>query len=192
LEDNMSSTDERGGKHEGWSELERTAYHEAGHAVVGYFLDVPFGETSIIPNEEENTLGYMKPENVEAFLANLNTNGHLVKDMLATENHVLRLLAGHASELLFIGTPSMGSIDDYVRASRFLSELLQEDDIEEGKIGDGAFRWLKWKATVIVAAARDEIEAVAKALLEKKTLKRDDIVACIEEAMAKTDEGGKS
>lgn len=44
------------------SRIEATAYHEAGHAVVGWFEGVPrrLLEASIVPDEAEGTLGHVK------------------------------------------------------------------------------------------------------------------------------------
>jgi ATP-dependent Zn protease len=190
-EGNMSTTGEPGRTDMEWSGLERTAYHEAGHAVMAYFLDVPFGETSIIPIEEENTLGYMKPENVQEFWARLNANWHPVRQMLAIENHVLRLFAGGAAERIFTGTYSEGGIDDYTRANLFLADILAEGTPEDGAIKDGAYKWLHWKACLLTEIMRDEIDTVAQALLKKKILTKSEIVACIEEATANADKGAQ-
>lgn len=40
------------------SKLERTAYHEAGHAVVAHTLGHATKRVSIIPDKSDNTLGH--------------------------------------------------------------------------------------------------------------------------------------
>jgi hypothetical protein len=38
-----------------------TAYHEAGHAVLGLYHNIPPYHATIIPNQEEKTLGSVTP-----------------------------------------------------------------------------------------------------------------------------------
>ena len=74
------------------------AYHEAGHAIVAYYLNVPFEYVSIIPNEEYSGIvkfleESFKSRDMDIFMP--------YKNFVEMENHVLIGLAGAAAEKVF-------------------------------------------------------------------------------------------
>lgn len=155
------------------SELEATAYHEAGHAVAAYLLSCPIMHVSIVPNEEEGTEGHCAsgygrhppdfvPEQMD-------------DDDVATrrvlERRIMICFAGNAAERAFRGESDAvypGSGSDFWRASELAGFVASEGS-------DECLAFQQWLHLQIdrrltrphIWAA---VTAVATALLERKEL----------------------
>lgn len=78
------------------TKLESIAYHEAGHAALAFFHRVPFKYVTIVPNEEEDTLGHVLhrkwPESLRPY-------SHFVtRFRVYVEKRIMVLLAGPLAE----------------------------------------------------------------------------------------------
>ena len=172
-------------------ERKRVAYHEAGHAVVGWFLRFanPLLKVSIIPRGRG--LGYALYQPEEKFLF---TKEALLDTMCMT-------LGGRASELIFFGDFSTGAQDDlrkvtdsaYGQILRFgmnekvghvsfdLSESVVKPYSEAtGKLVDEEVRQMIQEAMdrtlEELREKRDLTEKLAQVLLDKEVLEREDMV----------------
>ena len=98
------------------------AYHEAGHAVVGHILK-KMGQVikiSIVPRTK-GSLGFTQYATSEKHL--------WTKDDLL--DHVCILLAGRASELVFLNEITTGATDDLKKAKSIISSMLDEWHMKE-------------------------------------------------------------
>ena len=172
-------------------ERRRVAYHEAGHAVTGWFLKFanPLLKVSIIPRGRG--LGYALYQPEEKFLF---TKEALLDTMCMT-------LGGRAAELIFFGDFSTGAQDDlrkvtesaYGQILRYgmnekvghvsfdMSESVVKPYSEAtGKLVDEEVRKMiedAMERTLAVLTERKELtEQLAKVLLEKEVLEREDMV----------------
>eukprot|EP00299_Pterocystis_sp_00344_P015760 c7884_g1_i1.p1 GENE.c7884_g1_i1~~c7884_g1_i1.p1 ORF type:complete len:704 (-),score=157.87 c7884_g1_i1:31-2109(-) len=112
------------------TEKEIIAYHEAGHAVAGWFLETcdPLLKISIIPRAQA-TLGFSQALPKEQFLM---TTQQLFEMMCMT-------LGGRAAEVLKFGEPSTGATDDLQKVTRLALAQVTEFGMN-GKIGQISFR----------------------------------------------------
>jgi ATP-dependent Zn protease len=125
---------------------ERTAHHEAGHAVIGYKLGGYTCAATIRPNAERGTLG------------------HATSGGYSISAHVLSLYAGRAAEAIFAGCEvTEGHQQDYDEAAEFLGELGETQEAMEER------------ARLLVVEHWGAIATVAQALLEHETLRGEEL-----------------
>jgi len=176
-------------------EKKTVAYHEAGHAVAGWFLEFaePLLKVSIIPRGKG--LGYAQYLPRDAFLF---TKEQLLDRMCMT-------LGGRISELIFFNKLSTGAQDDLRKITQlayaqvvhygmstkvgnvsfempqqgemtfdkpYSEQTAQMIDEEVREIIDGAFN----RTYKLLVENKANIEKVALRLLEREILKRDDMI----------------
>ncbi|KZF24169.1 AFG3 family protein [Xylona heveae TC161] len=175
-------------------EKRTVAYHEAGHAICGWFFRYadPLLKVSIIPRGQ-GALGYAQylPSG-ESYLLNVN---QLMDRMAMT-------LAGRVSEELHFDTVTSGASDDFNKVTRMASAMVtkwgmsnkigylyfEEDeqklhkpfseetarniDIEVRRIVDEAYK----QCRDLLTEKKHEVGLVAEELLRKEVLSRDDLV----------------
>mgnify|MGYP001341829440 CR=1 FL=1 len=188
-------------------EKELTAFHEAGHALVGHFLPTvdPIHKISIIPRGQAG--GYTLALPLED--KHYNTRTELLEN-------VVFMLGGRAAEVLALGEISTGARNDLERATKtvrrmiteygmsdelgymtfghgheeqvFLGRDISRDknyseeiaaaiDREIKRMMDEAFE----KSKQIVAEHRELLDKIANALLEKETIEGEAFVELIGE-----------
>ncbi|MBO5478150.1 MAG: ATP-dependent zinc metalloprotease FtsH [Clostridia bacterium] len=166
-------------------EKKLTAYHEAGHAIVGKFLETsdPLKEISIIPRGIAG--GYtMYKSNEDKFY----------KSKTELEERLVGLLGGRAAEKLALNDISTGARNDIQVATQIAKEMvtsygmserlgpisLEENEnlamfgesiedvigVEVKTLIDTAYK----KAQEILKANMDKLEIVANLLLQKETI----------------------
>jgi AFG3 family protein len=176
------------------SEEERSivAYHEAGHAVAGWFLEHadPLLKVTIIPRTS-GALGFAQYLPKEVFLRSQDQ----IMDI------VCMALAGRAAEEVFFGGVTTGASDDLRRVTGLVystiknygmnsrvgqlafpnddggmpgdkpySDATAEAMDEEARaIVDDAYK----RTVALIRERKDDVEAVAKMLLEKETITHD-------------------
>jgi ATP-dependent Zn protease len=141
-----------------------TAYHEAGHAVAAFFLNLSIGRrgVTIVPNKQEHTLG------AAHVLRQLRANPEYAmppRTHVRIEKIAVMCLAGDAAERKFSPRRKFGGEQDIRNAVDLLDYLSGSQQITQArlKVADleaRQFVKLHWK----------QIVAVAKALLKHKTL----------------------
>lgn len=186
-------------------EKKDTAYHEAGHTIVGYFSKYsdPIHKVSIVPRGR--ALG------VTQHLPEKDKYSYHKEELI---DRIKILMGGRVAEELFIGRITTGAGNDIERATQLarnmvmqwgMSENLgpihygekeeqvflgrelgkrtqvseftsQKIDEEVQKLVDSAYQ----SAKNILDTNRDIVERLVEKLLEKETLNRDEIVAVIE------------
>lgn len=176
-------------------EKRTVAYHEAGHAICGWFFRYadPLLKVSIIPRGQ-GALGYAQylPAQGDTYLMNAR---QLMDRMAMT-------LGGRVSEELHFDTVTSGASDDFNKVTRMATAMVTKFGMSQ-KIGHIYFeedqqqfhkpfseetaRNIDVEVRRIVSEAYDqcrnlllekkaEIEVVAEELLSKEVLSRDDLV----------------
>lgn len=175
-------------------EKEVIAYHEAGHAVCGWFLEHahPLLKVTIVPRGTA-TLGYAQYTPSEQYLYNIE---QLMDDICMT-------LGGRASEEIFFGKISTGASNDLQQITRIAYGMVTAYGMSE-KVGnvsfydptqdnsftkpysDGTGRIIDEEAKAIIDRAylrtlellrtrKNEVELIAKELLSKEVLHKSDV-----------------
>ncbi|WP_019947591.1 ATP-dependent zinc metalloprotease FtsH [Hymenobacter aerophilus] len=172
------------------------AYHEAGHAVAGWFLEHadPLVKVSIVPRGVA-ALGYAQYLPREQFLYNTE---QLMDEMCMT-------LGGRAAEELVFGKISTGALSDLERITKVAYSIVTMYGMNE-KLGNVSFydskgqdqygftkpyseatsQMIDEEVRTIISQAyirtkellterRHELEVIAKELLEKEVLLQDDL-----------------
>ena len=179
-------------------EREIVAHHEAGHAVVGWFLEHadPLLKVTIIPRTS-GALGFAQYLPKEVFL---QTNEQIM-------DIVCMALGGRAAEEVFFGGVTTGASDDLRRVTDLVYQTIQVYGMNE-RLGQLAFpkdpnaMWDERPYSEKTAKAMDEeakqivdeayqrtldlirerkheVDQVAKLLLEKETITHDDVLELI-------------
>jgi cell division protease FtsH len=195
-------------------ERELTAYHEAGHALVGHYLATvaPIHKVSIIPRGAAG--GYTLALPLED--KHYSTRTELLEN-------VIFALGGRAAEVIALNEISTGARSDLERATKTVRKMITEygmsDELGYMTFGHGheeqvflgrdftreknyseeiaaaIDREIKQimdasfvKSTVIIKEHRDMLDAIAKLLLEKETIEGAEFLALLGEAPATTEE----
>ena len=144
--------------------IEKTAYHEAGHAVASYFHHIPFSSITIIP--EEDCLGCLKhPEPKNPFH---EFDDITLKKADWIEKMILVRLTGQIAEWKFANRHNWkGSGEDWHWAIEEASLLMGGGEVLQ-KYMD--YMWARAKTLFNVPWCWTAIEAVAKELLIRKKM----------------------
>lgn len=179
-------------------EKEIIAYHEAGHAICGWFLEhaYPLLKVTIVPRGTA-ALGYAQYTPKEQYLYNTDQ----LKDQLCMT------LGGRASEEIFFKKISTGASNDLQQITKMAYAMItvygmndkvgnisfydpQQENMftkpyseETGKMIDDEVRKLVDEAYVrtkeLLIKHRNEVEILAKELLKKEVLFKSDVEALI-------------
>jgi hypothetical protein len=159
------------------SRIERTAYHEAGHAVAAYLRRLRFTSISIIPYR--GTLGHCEFSEAPVIIdLNAHSIGHARRRM---ETLIIVSLAGVVAECLLTGRHNWrGAHADLHDAARYASFVTGSDD----ELG-AYVRWL-WEHTKMLLGAPPcwlAIQQLAAVLIEDRRLGERRARAIIGEAL---------
>jgi cell division protease FtsH len=179
-------------------EKEIIAYHEAGHAICGWFLEhaYPLLKVTIVPRGTA-ALGYAQYTPKEQYLYNI--------DQLSDQ--ICMTLGGRAAEEIFFGKISTGASNDLQQITKIAYSMItvygmndkignisyydptQENTFtkpfseETGKLIDEEARKLIEVAYVrtkaLLVEKREQVEILAKELLHKEVLFKSDVEALI-------------
>jgi len=183
------------------------AYHEAGHAIAGWFLEHadPLLKVTIIPRTS-GALGFAQYLPKEIYLRSQDQ----ILDI------VCMALAGRAAEEVFFGRVTTGASDDLRRVTQMVYGMIKTygmnsrvgqmafPENEDGMPGDKPYSEFTAEAmdeearsivdkayerTVeLIRERKNEVEAVAKMLLDKETITHDDVVDLVGERPFEGDE----
>ncbi|CAK5122092.1 unnamed protein product [Meloidogyne enterolobii] len=168
-------------------EKKTVAYHEAGHAVAGWFLEFadPLLKVSIIPRGKG--LGYAQYMPKDQYLYS--------KEQLL--DRICMTLGGRVSEEIFFGRITTGAQDDLQKIVKFgMSEKVDPISFDTSQPGEMAFDKPYSEATAqlidqevrdmvgnalrrtrdLLMSKVDLIEKVALRLLEKEVIAREDMI----------------
>jgi AFG3 family protein len=175
------------------------AYHEAGHAIAGWFLEHadPLVKVTIIPRSS-GALGYAQYLPKEVFLRTQDQIMDIVK----------MALAGRAAEEVFFGRVTTGASDDLRRVTGLIYSTIQVYGMNS-RVGQLAFPRdpnempgeqkpysdataeamdeearsivdMAYKQTLdLIQSKKNEVETLAKLLLAKETITHDDVIDAI-------------
>jgi AFG3 family protein len=177
-------------------EKKTVAYHEAGHAICGWYFEHadPLLKVSIIPRGQ-GALGYAQ------YLPAGGNDVYLmsVKQLM---DRMAMTLGGRVSEEIWFDTVTSGASDDFNKVTRmatamvtewgmsekigylhykddeqrlhkpFSEETARNIDMEVRRIVDEAYN----KCKDLLIAKKDQVQAIAEELLKKEMLVRDDLV----------------
>lgn len=149
---------------------QRTAYHEAGHAVLSYHLGLGSESATIIPTD--GALGSHRGLPPPAWVRNVDAAGLDGREKRAWGmDTVVVLFGGSEAEKSFDPNAPPDEIEaglglDYERIDALLVELAGDDEEEREVLSD----YLAGRARRLLGRFWAGVEAVAKALLEAKTL----------------------
>ena len=146
-----------------------TAYHEAGHAVIGRVLGMTCGSATIVPNYEALEAGHAITC-VERSISDWDARGRF-RWVSMYRARIMTLMAGRESEIeieVFGKDPDAEFGDGY--DLREISLTVEEANVDEPKLAK-----LRSKTRGLVRRHRAAITAVAKVLIRKRTLSAEQI-----------------
>jgi cell division protease FtsH len=166
----------------------QVAYHEAGHAIIQYYLrpDERIVRVSIVRRSE--ALGYV------LHVPNYDVHGYPLRKIVS---HILVAMAGHVATKIFLGEYWTGAGSDFQQVRNNLLELahygyfgpplIMDQNAGYGSkdkadIVDRFWRKLEEKTSKILLEHSAEVHAVAHALLEKSDMTGKECVEIIRAA----------
>lgn len=157
--------------------IEKTAHHEAGHAIVCVHFRVPLHSITIAPNDAQGTLGCVHHDTllrgIEMYGGNLSD-----EEMVKVQQDFVIALAGVNAERLACGRNNhVGAHGDYSHVLAIAMELYPQ------KTAAAFIEYLSFRAIDILELpdnmyAREHLVPV---LLERKTLDGEDATRLIQQ-----------
>ena len=152
--------------------VRRTAYHEAGHAVIGRVLGLVCGDATIVPDFEEMVAGVAIIR--DQFIADdaWEMRGKFRCPVSAMRGRIMTVMAGAEAERVAFGRSGGGDRHDQLQIA-----LMAEDQ----NISFAYSNRLRPKVRALLRRHWRKIEQVAQALLRARTLTAVEIDALIEQ-----------
>jgi ATP-dependent Zn protease len=152
--------------------LQATAHHEAGHAVAAWRKGLRFKHVTIEPNAEAGSLGHLLHSSAKWFNPEIDQSDRAI---LHAERHIITAFAGQIAEAKFLG-----------RRVRYGMKRDNEGAVDLGirmcgssEVREAYLRYCFLASRNLVDANWKAIEAVAEALLERRTLSQEDVIEVI-------------
>lgn len=146
-------------------QLKQTAYHEAGHAVIGRVLTLHCGGATIKPNYEEGEAGHAITHDPYGCLYQWEMRGHVRGSRDAVWHaRIMGYMAGAETEMVLLGSGAVGDTDDRYQIALMAEELHRDTN------WDKLEPRLRVMTRMLVRRHRARIERVAKALLARTTI----------------------
>jgi cell division protease FtsH len=162
-------------------EREMVAYHEAGHTLIHLqtHLLPPLYKVSIVPRGQALGVTTLLPDEDQ----NLQSKAFLLEELLV-------LMGGRAAEKTFYGSTTNGAAGDLDIARKIARKMIHEwgmgeklyyepeerdAEVEINRLLETADN----QAHEIIQAKRENTEKLAKALLERETLSREEVNALV-------------
>jgi ATP-dependent Zn protease len=145
-----------------------TAYHEAGHAVIGRVLGLTCGGATIVPNYEEQVAGHAITE-VERSISDWDARGRM-RWVSMFRARIMMLMAGRESEIEVCGKGPDALFGD----AYDLREI--DQTMDEANVPDAAYLdRMRAKTRALVRRHRHAIAEVAAALIKRGSLSAEQI-----------------
>jgi ATP-dependent Zn protease len=143
------------------------AYHEAGHAVVAHLERIKIKQVTLMLDVELGILGYTHTDGAPKWVGRDPSD----RVRMNVERYIVMCFAGELAEARFRSEhPKWGMESDDERALEMSLHICGNEEIAR------AFRHYCWcLSRALVAQHWREIEAMATALLERKTLNESDV-----------------
>ena len=148
--------------------------HEAGHAVIARVLTLACGGATVVPDYDAGEAGYSITADPWACVSEWEKRGK-VRDNFDAVFHarIIAFMAGAEAEQVLLGATQGGDGDDRDQIELMAVELMAV------QLGDGSWSRieprLRAMTRMLVRRHRARIERVAAALLERKTLSREEL-----------------
>ena len=159
------------------TEREMVAYHEAGHTIIHLTTSTlpPLYKVSIVPRGQALGVTTLLPDEDQ----NLQSKKFLLEELLV-------LMGGRAAEKTFYGSTTNGAAGDLDVARKIARKMIhewgmgerlyyepekQDAEVEINRLLETADN----EAHAIVQAQKENTEKLARALLERETLTRDEV-----------------
>lgn len=166
----------------------RAAYHEGGHAVVAWALKLEVGNLAL------SSPGHAGDAFMRFRMPTVATR-RVVEDVLAV------LMAGRAAEILVFGAPSAGAEMDLAMATQLARDMHlrwglargltrcdpSEAGIATGSLVEEALQTASQVALDLLAVRRRQLEHVASALIEQRSLAADEVAELLHDMRATTE-----
>lgn len=166
------------------SRLEKTAYHEAGHAIAYHFLNISFTKVTIEESKDSYGVAVRKGFS-EKYDPEVNESN--LKNRIIMEKDIIACMAGEAAEVLLTGRRNLvGASQDYHRAINHASYYIGNNRELEVYIKYMQIRTVNWISQPLHKLA---LKAVVEKLLVKKTLKVFEVRKIIKESIDKLGSG---
>jgi ATP-dependent Zn protease len=145
--------------------LRETAYHEAGHAVIGRVLTLDCGGATIKPDHE--SAGHSITEEPFACIYAWEKRGKVREPVAVWHARIITFMAGAEAVAVLLGSVSLGDGEDRYQIATMAEELYEVWDRIEPR--------LRAMTRMLVRRHRALIERVAEALIDRTTLSRDEL-----------------
>ena len=149
-----------------------TAYHEAGHAVIARYLHVGFKNVTVVPGEDYFGKLVLKRERARQRAFQTAEYEVTPRRRDAVKKEIIILLGGPYAQMRFNPRCRVQDVEstDIDNAMKLVSYLVGSEHQHKAY-------WVYMEACVkdLLSMHWKEIEAVAIALIEKRTLSEDDV-----------------
>jgi hypothetical protein len=145
----------------------RTAYHEAGHAVIARVLTLPAGKATIKADHAEGSAGHTITPDPYECLSEWDKRGKQRGPNAVWRARIMAYMAGAEAEIVCLGSCNGGDGDDRYQISRMLAECRNEPSQHEAR--------LRALTRSLVRRHKASIERVARALIARTALSRREL-----------------
>lgn len=153
-------------------ELESTAYHEAGHAVIGHALGIPFAYVTIEPDHD--SAGHIIAADPYSIMEIWEERGKYRDASSASKAKIIGLMAGAETERVLLNLSPVGDEDDRDQIADLVEHgyfIVADDDWPriEARLRSHTQRLIRYH--------RQRIKRSAEALLENGSLTFENVEA---------------
>ena len=150
------------------TDIAEVAHHEAGHAVAAFVLHLSIGRKGVTIVPSDHALGALNIPGTPPRTSRLGAIPHATRGRL--ESYAIAAYAGYEAQKRFCPSCEFSGDDDEHNASELLSWVSSKNETLSAHL-----TLARLEARDLVERYWKQIEAVATALLERKTLNREEV-----------------